>query len=95
MPHARIAELFVKQGEGAITLTEWHELRELLLAEGHHYGDILLDYVCPNQECRKPLLFSWYNGLICWHAQGGCGWHFPLLSPRALRETKTNVGQDA
>ena len=83
--HARTDELFAKQCNEAITLEEWHELNELLLQEGHKYGDFMPGYLCPT--CKHQLMFSWHDGAVCWHAKGGCGWHYPSPSPHALRES--------
>ena len=85
-PEVRIKELFAKQQNETITLEEWRELNDLLMQAGHHYGDVMPGYLCPNPKCLKPLMFYWSDGLACWHHDGGCGWHYPSPSPYAMRE---------
>lgn len=87
MSDVRIDALFVKHCAATITIQEWRELQELLLAENYHYGDMLPGYLCPNQKCRKPLMFSWHDGPVCWHANGGCGWHSSFLIAYALHKS--------
>jgi hypothetical protein len=83
MPTAREQELFEKHCSGKITREEWNKFR-VLLEKKYKYGDEMPEYPCP--KCGRPLLNSWYQGLVCWKRDGGCGWSPPFGSPFTLTE---------